>query len=47
LLKKRLKIPKAYSESVYRRRTNNAMAQGKISKAQSIIYKNTPQKTTD
>ena len=33
--KKRLKIPKGYSESVYRRRTDNTMAKRKSTKGQT------------
>jgi hypothetical protein len=36
---KSMKIPKEYSESVYRRRTYNTMAKGKNTKAQIMIYK--------
>ena len=37
--KKSLKIPKGQSESVYRRRTNNTMANRKSTKGQITIYK--------
>jgi hypothetical protein len=37
--KKSLKIPKGYSESVYRRRTGNTMAKRKRTKGQTPIYK--------
>ena len=36
---KSLKIPKRYSESVYRRRTDNAMAKRKNTKGQTMTYK--------
>jgi len=39
VFKKRLKIPKGQSESVYRRRTDNAMAKRKSTKGQTTIYK--------
>ena len=38
-MKKSLKIPKGPSESVYRRRTDNAMAKRKSTKGQTTIYK--------
>ena len=37
--KKSLKIPKGYSESVYRRRTENTMTKRKCTKGQTAIYK--------
>jgi len=37
--KKSLKIPKGYSESLYRRRTDNTMAKRKSTKGQTTIYK--------
>jgi hypothetical protein len=37
--KKSLKIPKGQSESVYRRRTDNTMANRKSTKGQSTINK--------
>jgi hypothetical protein len=37
--KKRLKIPKGQSESVYRRRTDNAMAKRKSTNGQTTINK--------
>jgi len=37
--KKSLKIPKGQSESVYRRRTDNALAKRKSTKGQTTIYK--------
>ena len=41
LLKKSLKIPKAQSESVYRRRTDNTTAKGKSTKGEKTISKHT------
>ena len=38
-LKKSLKIPKGQSESVYRTRTDNAMAKRKSTKGPTTIYK--------
>ena len=37
--KKRLKIPKGYSETVNRRRTDNTMAKRKSTNGQTTIYK--------
>jgi hypothetical protein len=37
--KKRLKIPKGQSKSVFRRRTDNTMAKRKSTKGQTTIYK--------
>jgi hypothetical protein len=37
--KKRVKIPKGQSESVYRRRTDNTMAKRKSTKGQTTINK--------
>jgi hypothetical protein len=39
IVKKNLKIPKGFSEFVYRRKTYNTMAKRKSTKGQATIYK--------
>jgi len=38
-MQEELKIPKVYSESVYRKRTDNTMTKRKRTKGQTTIYK--------
>ena len=45
--KKRLKIPKGQSESVYRRRTENTMAKRKSTKGQTTINKTYIQRSSN